>query len=263
MEDAVPLSRLIAASASFFLLLTATLTSATAQSAPGGTAGQPMPLLQFVHHKTFVPHKSLAPHRSKVSRAKERPHPKVAEKLTIKRPVRHEFAKRVFAKPRKVIAAARPVPVHAAVSTPVQNIWPTVHTVAPADNALLTPDRTPGPVTTVAVVDTDPNQIVAGSHSVQAALPTGLNANAVTPDPVKNVASAPVKKVAKTQVPVPSAAKPVVHAMVVKALRANGPATPIGSASWIAHVLAALGGAIAAGAVAWVLIRPAPERNYG
>jgi hypothetical protein len=38
---------------------------------------------------------------------------------------------------------------------------------------------------------------------------------------------------------------------------------PIGSASWIAQVLAALGGAIAAGSVAWFLIGSGPQRTYG
>lgn len=40
-------------------------------------------------------------------------------------------------------------------------------------------------------------------------------------------------------------------------------ASPVGSVSWIAQVLAALGGAIAAGAVAWFLIGGGPQRSYG
>jgi hypothetical protein len=37
----------------------------------------------------------------------------------------------------------------------------------------------------------------------------------------------------------------------------------VGSASWIAQVLAALGGAIAAGSVAWFWIGASPRRMYG
>jgi hypothetical protein len=37
---------------------------------------------------------------------------------------------------------------------------------------------------------------------------------------------------------------------------------PVGSPIWIAHVLAALGGAMAAAAVAWALINPLPVRSY-
>jgi hypothetical protein len=37
----------------------------------------------------------------------------------------------------------------------------------------------------------------------------------------------------------------------------------VGSVSWIAQVLAAFGGAVAAGAVAWFLIGSGPVRIYG
>ena len=37
----------------------------------------------------------------------------------------------------------------------------------------------------------------------------------------------------------------------------------VGSTSWIMQVLAALGGAVAAGSVAWFLIGSTPQRTYG
>jgi hypothetical protein len=37
----------------------------------------------------------------------------------------------------------------------------------------------------------------------------------------------------------------------------------VGTASWIAQILAALGGAVAAGAAAWLLMGSAPQRTYG
>jgi hypothetical protein len=37
----------------------------------------------------------------------------------------------------------------------------------------------------------------------------------------------------------------------------------VGSAGWTAQVMAALGGAVAAGAVAWFLIGAGPQRTYG
>jgi hypothetical protein len=40
-------------------------------------------------------------------------------------------------------------------------------------------------------------------------------------------------------------------------------ASAVGSASWIAQVLAAFGGAVAAGVVAWFLIGGGPQRMYG
>ena len=37
----------------------------------------------------------------------------------------------------------------------------------------------------------------------------------------------------------------------------------VGSVSWILEVLAALGGAVTAGSVAWFLIGSSPQRTYG
>jgi len=53
---------------------------------------------------------------------------------------------------------------------------------------------------------------------------------------------------------------PVQRAMVASAEPQN--LNPVGSVSWIVHVLAALGATIAAGALAWVLINPLPARSY-
>jgi hypothetical protein len=39
--------------------------------------------------------------------------------------------------------------------------------------------------------------------------------------------------------------------------------SPVGSASWVAQVLAAFGGAVTAGVVAWLLIGRSPQRTYG
>jgi hypothetical protein len=40
-------------------------------------------------------------------------------------------------------------------------------------------------------------------------------------------------------------------------------ASKVGSAAWIAQAMAALSGAVAAGAVAWFLIGAGPQRTYG
>ena len=47
-------------------------------------------------------------------------------------------------------------------------------------------------------------------------------------------------------------------AMVAQAQRAD-----VSSTSWFLQVMAALGGAAAAGSVAWFLIGSAPQRMYG
>ncbi len=49
----------------------------------------------------------------------------------------------------------------------------------------------------------------------------------------------------------------------VLAAPVHNDANPVGSASWIAQVLAALGGAVAAGVTAWFMIGTGPQRIYG
>ena len=153
-----------------------------------------------------------------------------------------------------------------------QNIWPT--SAAPAlgyaatpkapdgSAAALAPSAARAPVTTERVVDTDPNGILNGGHAVPAAMPTPVKPNASAAEAAaggskaRNGKSVPAgesggRHSGRTKVARPRHAVQAKHAQAV------------GSASWIAQLLAALGGAIAAGAVAWFLIRPAPERNYG
>jgi hypothetical protein len=61
-----------------------------------------------------------------------------------------------------------------------------------------------------------------------------------------------------TTAPMPAAAS-----QTVLAAPTHRDTSDVGSASWFAQVLAALGGAIAAGAVAWSLIGAGPVRTYG
>jgi hypothetical protein len=261
----MPLVRIVSAGASFLLFLAVTLTGAAAQTAPDGAAGQPLPLLQFIH-------------KGRASKPKFRPHPEFARRSAKKKPIERKIAKRTFIKRHRALAEARHavrparVTAQASASTSAQNVWPSAAIAAPIGTASLAPDQVAAPVATEAVVDTNPNQIVASGHSVPTAVPSGGNAGniapaqAATPNSLSaaNVAANGSKPAAKTTAPQSAAATPVVRAMVVKAEPPSANAAdPVGSASWIAHVLAALGGAIAAGAVAWFLIRPAPEGNYG
>jgi hypothetical protein len=49
----------------------------------------------------------------------------------------------------------------------------------------------------------------------------------------------------------------------VRVATTQQPGSEVGSTSWVLQVLAALGGAVAAGSVAWFLIGAAPQRTYG
>jgi hypothetical protein len=237
----MPRIRIATAGASILFFLAATLGSAAAQSEIAGPVGKPLPLLQFTQHKV----KTRLPS-----------HPKLAAMPAKKKKVfRERIAKHLAAKPHRAIVDARPAPAAAPVASDAmsENSWSTASAASPGALPTLAPDRPTPAVTTAQTVNADPDQIVTGSHSVQAALPNGLDQ------------AAPPAVPAKTQVETAAAAAaPVMHAMVVRAepQTASAP-SPIGGALWIEHVLAALGGAITAGAVAWFLIKPAPQRSYG
>jgi hypothetical protein len=250
-ENAMARVRIAAMSASFLLALAATLGVAEAQ-----TAGAPLPLLQIDHAKSAAhPHHATA---ARVARAKS------ADKPAHRHFAKHT-AKGVHGKTR-VADARSDSPAPPAKAQP-QNVWPTpalgyAATPRPEDGttAALAPSAAPASVTTEQVVGTDPNGILNGRHSVPAAMPVPVASAVGAPKtPAAKSATtgpAPLVKVASAAATAP---KLPLHAML---FRPSAPGA-MGSASWIAQLLAALGGAIAAGAVAWFLIRPAPERNYG
>jgi hypothetical protein len=106
------------------------------------------------------------------------------------------------------------------------------------------------------VISDAPNGITANGQIPQAA----AAAESSAPDAAAEHHAA----VAETPAPAQNAAsEPVVRAMVATPEPAESNAqSQVGSASWMMQVLAALGGAVAAGAVAWFLIlrrRPEPE----
>lgn len=251
-------SRIAAMGASFLLILGAALGSAEAQ-----TVGAPLPLLQIAHARTAVHAHRKAPARV----AKTKPSRKVSH-----RHIAGHSPKGVHAK-KRVAAAGRDLPAPPATrqTTPqsdLRSVWPSSasgalgYAAAPEISptvaghaAALTP-APPAAVKTEQVVGTDPNGILNGSHAVPAAMPNPPSPVATKPTPKPATTTGPVK----TATAAPAAQKPAAHAMLLKQ---SVPKNAVGSASWIAQMLAALGGAIAAGAVAWFLIRPAPRRNYG
>lgn len=251
----MPRLRIGTIAASCLLFLAATVASAAAQTANSGAPGKPLPLLQIVHRK---------------SEAKLHPHPKIAAKLARKTRLKRRIAK--LAKTHRAVVRA-PAPAPAATAALPENIWPAANAGTPNDMALggtaaLAPQSAPAPVSTEPVIDTEPDEIVPNGRIVQAAAPAAVNAPGLTAgnqQPAAQTAVPGSPGAAQVATPVdPVAPKPPAHAMIVKAAAQNAePASPVGSASWIAHVLAALGGAITAGALAWFLIGPAPRRTYG
>ena len=230
------------------VLFAVAIGSAAAQEQ--GSAGKPLQLLQFARHEARAPHA------------------RTVEKLAKHAEVKRHIAKKTAAKHHKIFAAvhshalhphrvavaeAAPVPapapkaVQSAPAAAQPAIWPAVNSATPGSIAVPAPPAAPQNVKTEPVLTDAPNAIATDGKVAQAAPPPETNAPAVAADP-HPAAAAP----APAQ---PAAAAPPVRAMLAKPLPADSDAkNPIGSAPWLLQVLAALGGALAAGAVAWFLI---------
>ena len=125
-------------------------------------------------------------------------------------------------------------------------------TAPPADSAPAA-DSVPPPD---AAQNENSNQIVVAGQTVQIAAPDQANAIDLAADDHHDSASAVLR--GDRADAADAAATPTVLAAPVHEQN-----NAVGSASWIAQVLAALGGAIAAGTVAWFLIGSGPQRTYG
>ncbi len=249
-------SRIAAMSASCLLTLAATLGSAHAL-----TAGAPLPLLQIDHAKTAAHAHHPVPART----ARTKPAGKAEHGRIARHVAKAGHARTRVADAGHDLPSPPATPTQASPQNNAQNVWPTSTTgalgYAETPKAPPSPTAAPGSVTTEHVVATDPNGILNGSHAVPAAMPTPVTPIASVPKaqrPTTKSATGSPSRPVKMAAVAPAAARSPIHAML---FRPSAPSA-VGSASWIAQLLAALGGAVAAGAVAWLLIRPAPERHY-
>lgn len=235
------------------VLFAVTIGSAAAQEQ---SAGKPLQLLQFARHEAKAP---------------LHPHARTVEKLAAHAEVKRHIAKNTAAKHHKLFAAihshavhpnrvAQAAPAPAAVpapqtaqpaaAVPQPAIWPAVTAGTPGGVAVAAPPAAAQNVKTEPVIS-DTSAVVTDDKVVQTAAPPppppAASAPAVTVDP-HPAASPPASN--KTAV-----AEPAVQAMIVRpaAVDSDGK-NPIGSKPWLLQVLAALGGALAAGVVAWFLI---------
>jgi hypothetical protein len=205
--------------------------------------------------QTGQPLKLLAglrpPHEAKARERKANVHAKIAHKTT------HTAAAKNFAvrtrvagkKHGKIVAAqSEPVPTQTTPIAPPANAWPTGNTAAPAS----TPETAPA--------DNAPRQssVTVGGQTVQVDSPNQVNELDLAAR--DNNAAAPSAALSDRP-DVATAAQTALAAPVHADAGQN--VDTVGSVSWIAQVLAAFGGAVAAGAVAWFLIGSGPVRIYG
>jgi hypothetical protein len=230
----MPSVRIMAAAAAVLLFSGMATGGAAAQSATNQTPGKPLQLLKIVEQLTGP---TIKPH--------VRSHTRSAARKT----VHHAAAGREKSRPQ----------VQTAMAVAPDNIWPTVNPIPPTQVAA----AESAPIAS-ASSDLAIGELVVSGQTVQVASPDDVNAidlaanDAVTPAG----AAAPSGTAASTQ-----AANDTIQPVAKSDSLTTASATPqladIGSASWIAQVLAALGGAFAAGSAAWFLMGSAPQRMYG
>ncbi len=220
--------RTIAAGA--FLLSLPVLAAATtgAQAVTGAEPGKPLQLLQGANgsgRAKAKPHLRMAHHHGKVHFAAAKTHASRSEEAA-------ETAK------------AAPTP-----DDPPANIWPSAPAgLAPTNVAAgLTMQAPP------AAAVPGPSELVVGGRTVDVVPPDQANDIDLAANAPQTAAVKPPQDDA--------AAKPAAATAFVAAAHEQDEAA-VGSASWIAQVLAALGGAVAAGSVAWFLIGSTPQRTY-
>lgn len=233
---------------------------AAAQTAMSQAPGKPLQLLQIVQHP-------------KAARA--RPHAQSAAKLTERTAHHTELAKRAHIKPHRIIAARRtrppadetetqasavpseaPAPAPVAAAAPPASGWPAVKNSAPAV-AEFRPAPPPAPALTQPAAGADPSELVINGQTVQVASPNEVNALDLAADD-EDAAETATAAMAPT---VASEPKPEARALAVRPAAQS--ANAASNRAWIAQLLAALGGVVAAGSVAWFLFGSAPQRNYG
>jgi hypothetical protein len=223
----MPSIRIVAAGA---LISVMTAGGAMAQTATDTGASKPIQLLQVA---------------TQPDKTKSKPHAKRIMKIRTaanRTGRRHRLAAE---RPIHVARAAKPA---APAATPA-DVWANVTPVpAPATSAA------PAPQLAAAASASTPSELVVGGQTVHVVSPD--DANEIDRD--ADAQTAP--SAAATQSAVATAAPAADTATVAQAQEET---SHFGSASWIAQILAALGGAVAAGSAAWFLMGSAPQRTYG
>ncbi len=159
-------------------------------------------------------------------------------KTAAKTKARHQ---RTFAQRKHV-----PAPVQVARQPP--EAWPAAPALPFAGTAAV-----PSPLP----AETAPNELVVGGQTVQIS----------PPDQFNEIDLAAKNETAATDAASPKVSPEVGNDVAEPAAKTDlanaAPPPAMGSTAWLLQVLAALGGAVAAGSAAWLLIGSAPQRMYG
>lgn len=244
--------RIVSVGAAVAMALVLATNIAAAQTATSGQAGKPLALLAGLrpphehkaHQSVATVHARTASKSSKRTAAK-----KMAAATKSARKEHHRIAAKPAVEPVTVAAVrADDPPAPPPANAFAASVWP-VNSAAASEVASGPP---PG---TAADDKLKMSAIVVDGRTVQVASPDQINAIDLAAD--DNVAAKVPAPVERTD------AKPTARAVFAAPVSQDEIRSPVGSASWIAQVLAALGGAVAAGTVAWFLIGGGPQQMYG
>ena len=233
----MPNIRFTAAGAVVLLVSGLAAGSAAAQTATDGTPGKPLQLLKIVEQP---------------NKLKTRPHPHA--KTAAVKSSRTHIARAEHKRPHAAAqTAAAPAPASAS---------PVANSSAPTDVAAAEPTLAaqfaPAPSAL------SPSDLVVGGQTVQIASPDTVNQiDLAASDADPHASTAAPGSAAASTLALNDAAEPTTKSDAINSVSAPPPGSPVGSTSWLLQVFAALGGAVAAGSVAWFLIGSAPQRTYG
>ena len=214
--------------------------SATAQTAAGSASGNPLQLMRVAEQ----------PQQTKKSHARSLAKSSAKSRLTARN--------RTKTHGTVANAADQGAPAPASEQTSTATIWPVVNTLSPTALAATAPPAWPAP-------DQAATEMVVGGQTVHVVSADDVNeldlaAKAETAMP--SDAALPAGAPATT-----SLARETDElgpkADLLKAADVEQSGAPVGSASWILQVLAALGGAATAASLAWFMIGATPQRTYG
>ena len=159
------------------------------------------------------------------------------------------------------VAAAHQKPGHlaavAAAATTREDTSPAAELIATARVAAAESERQ-GPATTA---ESAPNELVVGGQAIQVVSPDDANEIDLAADtPEVAPSKAPSKGPRSDFAEGVRAAEPAARAAV--SAQTHDADAAVGRSAWVAQLLAAIGGAMAAASVAWFLIGSAPQRTY-
>jgi hypothetical protein len=228
---------------------------AAAQSAE--PVGGPLQLLKLMHpgKSEAIPHVKLAKPATAKPVTERSAKSSTKTRVASRKKPRPYFA--VAERKRRQVESA----LQAAAPPASDNASPAAPTAMTADAATLAPvQQMPAAPQIVAPTAGTPSQLVIDGQTVQVASADEVNEIdlAASDASVANAASRGPKLASNT--PPSAVTESAAKSEPTSAELVEAQTPEISTASWILQILAALGGAIAAGTVAWFLMRSAPPR---